>query len=146
MGLHLGRLLLAVVAAEAVPFLLLVVLVTLFAPAEPSAVQAFSQQLALWTGSFGGALGCFLGAWWLARGLRDQQVVYGLTVGLLTALIDIAVIIASRPRFHWLLIATNGGRILAGAAGGFAGSRRAHVGTRLSERRAKASAAKRKAR
>jgi hypothetical protein len=127
MPLRLGRVLVAAVIAEAIPIILLVVLVALFGPRERAAAQAYAERLGQWVGPIGGTLMCFLTARWTVRALRARQVLYGSAVGLLAAFIDVAILIASGATFQWLFVASNFGRLLAGTLGAFTASRRSQT-------------------
>ncbi len=149
------RILIAAVLAEAIPILLLVALVAVFGPKEQTAAQAYAEHLGQWVGPLGGALMCFLAAWWVnlwrthtcvpcwqscqhyvpakterrdesRRGRHEcprHHVLHGFIVGVLAALLDIAILIATGAAFQWLFVASNLGRILAGLLGGWMASR-----------------------
>ena len=122
MRFRFGRVLIAAVIAEALPIILLIVLVALLGPGEQTAARAYAERLGQWVGPVAGSLFCFLAAWWVTRALNARQVLHGSIVGLLSALIDVALLIASGAVFHWVFAASNFGRLLAGMLGGFIGS------------------------
>jgi hypothetical protein len=103
---HLGRVLIAAVIAEAVPIILLVVLVALFGPKDQAAAQAYAERLGQWVGPIAGTLMCFLVGRWVARAATTRPVLHGSAVGLLSALIDSAILIASGAAFQWLFVAS----------------------------------------
>jgi hypothetical protein len=121
---HLGRVVLAAVIAEVVPIILLVVLVALFGPKQQADAQAYAERLGQWIGPIGGTLMCFLAGRWVARAATTRPVLHGSAVGLLSALIDIAILIASGAAFHWVFAASNCGRLLGGMLGGLIESRK----------------------
>lgn len=124
MRLRWGRILIAAVLGEIAAIVLLIALVALLGPKEPAAARAYAEQLGEYVGPIGGALACFLGAWWAARGLAARHVLHGVLVGAVMAAIDIALLVASGAPFRLLFVGSNLGRILAGILGGWMAGRR----------------------
>jgi hypothetical protein len=122
MGPRIGKVIVAAVAAEALAIATLVVLVAVFGPRSAAAAQAYAERLGAWVGPIAGAVFCLLGGWWAARKLAAGQVLQGALVGFATALIDVAILIASGAPFQMLFVVSNLGRLLAGAAGGWLAS------------------------
>jgi len=122
MGLRWGRILGAAVAVEVGAIVLLVVVVAVVGPKEPEAASAFAKRHGQWLGPLAGTIGCFLGGWWASRGMATRQVVQGLMVGVVAAAIDVALLLAGGASFRLLFVASNMGRILAGALGGWMAS------------------------
>lgn len=112
------RWLLGVIAAEAIPIVLLVALIALFGPGEAEADQVFAQELAYWVGPIGGAIATFALSLWVLKPLSGNHVAYGALFGLSVALLDSGLIVASGASFAWLFVASQCGRIVAGTIGG----------------------------
>lgn len=118
-----GRIAVAAVIAEVVPILLLVGLVAMIGPGEAAAAEQYAARLGRWVGPIGGGVAVFLGAVWVGRGLLAGQVGHGVAVGVATAAIDGALLAASGTGFAWLFVASQGGRVAAGALGGWVARR-----------------------
>ena len=124
MNIKFGRVLIAAVVAEVVAILALVLIVFVFGPSDPAASQAFAERLGLWVGPIGGFITCFLGGWWVAKNLQSDHLVNGLALGITVALIDILLLVLSGEGFMLLFAASNIGRVVAGALGGWFAQRR----------------------
>ena len=124
-----GRLAVAVIAAEAVPILVLVAVVALFGPSNQVDATAFAERAGQWVGPIAGSICTFAAAAWVTRA-RDgwSGATLGLLVGVLVAAIDVALLIAAGAAFQWLFLASNGLRVVAGTIGGARGRRRSHRG------------------
>ncbi len=120
-----GRIAVAAVTAEVLPILALFGLVALLGPGEPAAAEQYAARLGRWVGPIGGGVAVFLGAVWVGRGLPAGQVAHGVAVGAATAAIDGALLAASGTGFEWLFVASQGGRVAAGALGGWVARRMA---------------------
>ena len=116
-GFRWDRIFIAVVITEAIPILLLIAMVALIGPREQAAAQAYAERLGQWVGPLGGAITCFVAAWWVARSLTSGRIRHGFMVGLLAALVDIAILIASGATFQWVFVVSNLGRVVAGMLG-----------------------------
>jgi hypothetical protein len=128
MGVTWWRFLLSVIAAEAVPILLLVlamVPVGMKLGAQPS--QETAAAWGAWIGPIGGALATGFFAWLLARSsIRPVQV--GLALGIAVGLLDLGLIAAQRVPFRWVFAVSVLARILGGMLGGAMTSRSATLG------------------
>ncbi len=124
MSLQWGRIVLAAVAVEIAAIALLVAIVAAFGPSEPEAASAFAEWLGQWLGPLAGAVGCFIGGWWAARGLSTRQIAQGLMVGAVAAALDVGLLMAAGAGFRILFVASNLARVFAGALGGWAAQRR----------------------
>jgi hypothetical protein len=120
-----GRIVVAGLIGELIPIILLVAVVAVFGPRELGAAQAFAEKTGHWFGPLAGVLVSFLAALWVARRLEHGQVAHGIAVGVLIALIDDIILVAMKAPFEWVFVASNLGKIIAGAAGGFVAKSRA---------------------
>jgi hypothetical protein len=77
-----------------------------------------AQRLALWTAPTAGYVFCLLGAWWVARRANDAHERNGLALGVVVALIDFALLIASGAPFGVLMLSSVTARIAGGYCGG----------------------------
>ncbi|MGB9030547.1 MAG: hypothetical protein WCC27_10550 [Acidobacteriaceae bacterium] len=110
--MHWVRVLVGGFLAEA----LLIVLVI------PIALKCGQHPL-LWVAPVGSLLTCFVFALWVGRGVQSRFVLHGLLVGVVAAVIYVALTLA-RPEPMAYVIA-HGLKLLSGAAGGwFAGRQR----------------------
>ena len=122
MQLRVGRIILTAIAVEVLAVLVLVMLVVLFGPSDPTAAEAYAERLGYWVGPIAGFLLCLLGGWWVAKGLSGSHVLNGLVLGATVAAIDIAILLVSGAEFHPVFAVSNIGRVVAGSLGGwFAG-------------------------
>ncbi len=78
MHIKVGRIAIAVIAAEILGVLSLVILVVLFGPSDRTATQAYAERLGFWVGPISGFVFCLLGAFWVARRLSDSHIANGL--------------------------------------------------------------------
>ena len=109
-GIHWLRILLGGFLAE-VSVIALVIPVSLL----------FGKQTIPSTALLGSLLACFLFALWVARRVDSRFVLHGILVGLVAALIYVA-LTRGRPEPAAYLVA-HGLKIIGGAAGGFVASR-----------------------
>jgi hypothetical protein len=66
---------------------------------------------------------CFLMSWWAGRPTPASAVKQGLIIGILLAVIDVLILLATdETPWHWLIIVSNGGKIVAGLLGGVVAS------------------------
>jgi hypothetical protein len=112
------KLIAGAIAAEMLAILILVCLVAIFGPNDYGQAQAFAEKLGAWVGPLAGVILSFLGALWVCRGLTSGDLQHGFLFGLLYALLDAAIIVAAQAPFAWLFVASDGGKVLAGIAGG----------------------------
>ncbi len=127
MKLRFGRIAIAVVAAEVLGVLALVVLVTIFGPPGFEAATPFAERLGAYVGPISGFVFCLLGGYWVARASAPFGVRNGLATGAAAALLDFAIAATMADPFQWLLLLSNAGRIMGGTLGGLLASRKAQV-------------------
>lgn len=113
------RLLIAAISAEALPIMLLIALVALLGPGNAAEDQAYAAKLGAWVGPLGGAIATFFLAIWVARPFLRGQVVYGTLLGVLVALLDAGLLMATATPFQWLFVISGVGRVVAGTIGGY---------------------------
>jgi hypothetical protein len=104
--------------------LILICLVAIFGPKDYGQAQAFAEKLGAWVGPLAGVVLSFIGALWVSRGLASGRLLHGFLFGLLYAMLDVAIIVAAQAPFAWLFVASDGGKLLAGIAGGLVAARR----------------------
>jgi hypothetical protein len=121
--IQIGRVVIAALLIEALSIAALISLVALFGPAERAAAQLYAERLGRWVGPISGVVLCCLGGWWVSRRQPRGQVLHGLVLGAAVAAIDIALLLGSGAAFQFLFAASNAGRILAGALGGWLASK-----------------------
>lgn len=120
-----GRLVLGIVGAEAIPILLLVALVAVFGPSDAAAASAYAEREGRWFGPLAGFLATLGAAFLVSRGVAGAERRHGVCVGIGAALLDVSLLLASRPAFDWVFVLSNVGRVLAGAIGGVLAQRAA---------------------
>ncbi len=111
----------AVFAAEALPILALVSVVTVYSfVRKPDSMtpQQFAPVAGSWVGPIGGFLATWLFAYWGAKCNPQAPLQQGIAVGVGTALVDLAIGIPAGG-FGILIIVSNAGRLLAGYLGGW---------------------------
>lgn len=129
-ALHWLRISLAIMAAEAVPIVLLILIVVCYS-ATPQAATRSPEEFAPVAGNYVGPIGGFFSvlffAWWAARPASSRQIAHGAAVGIGTALVDftIGMMASAGGAVPILLYFSNGGRILAGVLGGWLCARQA---------------------
>ena len=119
-----ARVLLAVILAEVLPILLLIVFVFVYSAIrqeESFSASEFAPRAGVWVGPIGGFLATLLFAWWTARRAPERKLMYGTTVGVGTALLDLFLgfLLGGMGAIQPLLFLSNGGRIFAGVLGGW---------------------------
>lgn len=122
-----GKVLLAVIAAEAVPILILVGIVTVYAMVRSEdslSPEEFAPLAGNWVGPIGGFLCTMLMACWAARA-EHWKLPHGVVVGVGAALLDVglAVGMAGSAAITLLMIGSIAGRVAAGVIGGVIASR-----------------------
>jgi hypothetical protein len=126
-----GRVIAAIILAEALPILLLVAVVFVYGfhrkEGSPSPAE-FAPRAGNWVGPIGGFVATFLFAWWAARRAPARKLAHGTAVGIGAALLDfgLALLLAGTNAIQPLLFVSNCGRILAGVLGGGLALRSAH--------------------
>lgn len=128
-SLRLGRIAVAILMAEVVPIVLLVVVVfvyAMFRDAQSPSPEEFAPRAGNWVGPIGGFFATLLFSWWAARS-TPNPLAHGMLVGLGTAVLDLALALMMGwdGSLQPLLLLSNGGRVLAGALGGWLASSRA---------------------
>src|SRR5687768_14839173 len=86
-----GRVLLAIVAAEALPILALVLVVVAYSflrQASSPSPEQFAPAAGMWVGPIGGFLATLFFSRWAARGAGERALAHGAAVGVGTALLD----------------------------------------------------------
>ena len=124
MKLRIGRIAIAVVAAEVLGVLALVALVAIFGPPGFKAAQPFAERLGTYVGPISGFVFCLLGGYWVGRASAPFALRNGFATGATAALLDIAIAATLANPFQWLLMLSNAGRIIGGTMGGLLASRR----------------------
>lgn len=115
------------VAIESGAVLILVLIVAVFGPADPTEARAYAGRLGYWVGPLAGFVLCVGGGWWAARGLTEGHVLRGLILGTMVAAIDVAILVASGSAFQLVFVLSNSGRLIAGALGGLLARRTGEV-------------------
>jgi hypothetical protein len=123
MHIKVGRIAIAVIAAEILGVLSLVILVVLFGPSDRTATQAYAERLGFWVGPISGFVFCLLGAFWVARRVIDSHITNGLALGIAAAALDIGILIAIGTPFKPIFALSNVGRVFAGIIGGWLAGR-----------------------
>jgi hypothetical protein len=123
------RVAVAVILAEMLPILLLVAIVVVYSvirQPESMSPEKFAPRAGMWVGPIGGFLATLFFAWWAARPASEQWVRYGTTVGVGTAILDLGlgILLGGVGAIQPIFFLSNGGRILAGALGGWLSTRR----------------------
>ena len=118
MKLPLGRIVFAALSVEALSIVGLVAVVALFGPHENVAASEFARRTGQWFGPVSGTLLTIAGGLWVARAVPRSRVQAGLALGLTVAGIDAGLLLLAATPFQWLFVASNLGKVLAGAAGG----------------------------
>ena len=128
MGVSVWRFALSVIAAEAIPVLLLVLamfFVGMKIGGRPSPETAAAWGA--WIGPIGGALATGIIAWMLARSsIRPMQL--GIALGVAVGLLDLGLIAAQGVSFRWLFAVSVLARVMGGALGGVMAGRSAVPG------------------
>ena len=124
-GIRIGRIVLATIASEFTPILLLVVVVLIYETTgvDPQTRQAFAERVGMWLGPIAGAISTFGFGFLAARG-TDRPLPYGAIIGVAVAVLDAVIIFASGAKFIPLFAASWAGKILAGVMAGLLAARR----------------------
>lgn len=124
-----NRVIRIVVTALAVEFLtvmVLVLIVAVFGPSDPTAAEAYAKDLGYWVGPVGGFVMCLLGGWWVAKGLDSPPIINGMLLGVAVAVIDVSILAGSGESFQTVFVVSNIGRVVAGTIGGWLAARGAN--------------------
>ena len=120
MHIPIIRLILAVIAAELVPFLLLIMTVTVFGPQDDlDSARHFAAVMGRWIGPIGGAVCAYLAAYGIGRLAPERALSDGVIVGVCVALIDVALLIVWKAPFEWIFVISNTCKIAAATFGGW---------------------------
>ena len=118
------KLILGAIAAEVLAILVLIAVVAIVGPRDQAQAQAYAEKMGQWVGPLAGVVLSFLGALWVSRGLTSGHLLHGFLFGLIYALVDVALLVAMQAPFMWLFVASDGGKLLAGIAGGLVSAKR----------------------
>lgn len=124
MNIRFGPVAIAAILAEILGILSLVLLVVAFRPSDQTEVQAFAERLGFYVGPISGFLFCLAGGYWVARRASSSFLANGLATGVAAAVLDILIAAVAGAPFHWILIVSNAGRIIAGTIGGLLAKKR----------------------
>ncbi len=122
MSVKIRRLLIAAPLTELLTVVLLTALVPmLIASGTGTLVYQImrAQSLALWIAPIGGFLACGLAGWWVARGALFKSERNGLSLGVVVAVFDLALLTVSGAPFGLLVVLSVVGRIAGGYTGGW---------------------------
>ncbi len=123
MQLRFGRIAIAAIAAEVLGLASLILIVIVFGPAEEAAAQEYAERLGYWVGPISGFVFCWLGGFWVARGLDKSHISNGLVLGLVAAAIDLGIYVGIGGGFEAIIVVSNVGRVVAGTVGGWLAGR-----------------------
>ena len=115
------------ILAEVAAILILILIVAIFGPRDHAQAQAYAEKLGQWVRPLAGVVLSFLGALWVSRGLTSGHLLHGFLFGLIYALVDVALLVTMQAPFMWLFVASDGGRLLAGIAGGWVAKQKAET-------------------
>jgi hypothetical protein len=123
-----GRIVLAIIAAETLPILLLLLVVVVYSairPAGSRSPEEFAPLAGNWVGPIGGFLATLLFAWWAARRAPRRQLVHGAAVGVGTSVLDfsLGILLGGGGAIATVFFLSNAGRIIAGVLGGWLAAR-----------------------
>lgn len=121
------RLVAGAILAEVAAILILILIVAIFGPRDHAQAQAYAEKLGQWVRPLAGVVLSFLGALWVSRGLTSGHLLHGFLFGLIYALVDVALLVTMQAPFMWLFVASDGGRLLAGIAGGWVAKQKAET-------------------
>ena len=113
------RVVAAVLLGEIVPILVLVAVIAVWGPADSGEVELFAARAGAWVGPIAGALTVFVVARW-AGANSSRPLFQGTWIGVAVALTDSAILFSTGAPFAWLFVVSNGGKVVAGMAGGWA--------------------------
>jgi hypothetical protein len=105
------------VLAEALPVVALIGVVELFGPRDAAAANTFAQETGRWFGPVAGAVAAFACAW-IAGRKTQRPFANAFATGIVVAVIDFSLLVASPTPFEPLLALSALGRVAAGAAAG----------------------------
>jgi hypothetical protein len=125
----LVRVIVGIVAAEALPVLALVIVVLMYGlarNAESPTPEEFAPVAGTWVGPIGGFLATLFIARWAARRASKRPIAHGAAIGAGTAMLDFGIgfLSVGGGAIQPLFFISNAGRILAGVLGGWLGARR----------------------
>jgi hypothetical protein len=119
MRIRIGLIVILGFSVEVLAVAILAVLVAIFGPRQPTAVQAYAEHLGQWVGPTASAVLCFWGARWLGRRVSNWPILHGFLVGATAAAIDFASVIPLGGTFQSLIFVSCAGRLIAGTLGGW---------------------------
>lgn len=122
MTIKTGSVVLVAIATEVLAILVLVLVVAVTGPSETAAARAYAADVGYWLGPVAGFVFCVIGGWFVAARAKTNQLLNGLAVGVVAAIIDITILVASGADFQYIFVISNSGRVVAGAIGGWLAS------------------------
>ena len=135
MSLRARRLIIAVPIAEVLAVVAMMVpSMIAFATLDATVRQRMieMQQLAVWAGPLAGFLACLLGGWWVARRASSGHALNGALLGVVVAIVDLALLVAAGAPFGALLVGSIVGRVAGGYCGGLLAGRYRRAPSRAS--------------
>ncbi|CAN5153057.1 hypothetical protein BH10PLA2_BH10PLA2_40100 [soil metagenome] len=129
---NLVRVLVAILAANVLPILALVIVVLIYSflrSPDSATPEEFAPVAGNWVGPIGGFLMALVFARWVAKRASERPIAQGFAVGLGATLLDIAIglALAGTDSLQPLCFISNAGRILAGILGGWLGAKEARA-------------------
>jgi hypothetical protein len=119
MHIPIIRLILAVIAAELAPILLLVATVAAFGPPELEQAKHFAVVMGRWIGPIAGAVCAYLAAYGIGRLAPERALSDGIIVGLCLAALDAVLLFRGDASFEWLYVGSNAAKVIAATLGGW---------------------------
>jgi hypothetical protein len=107
---------------ESVPILALVSAVAIWGPPDAAEAAVFAGRVGVWVGPIAGGLTVLMVTAW-AGTKSSAPVLQGALIGLMLAVLDTAILVATGASFAWVFVASNGGKVAAGAVGGWVAAR-----------------------
>ena len=108
------RIVLGSLVAEVLPIAGLIAVVAALGPHQAEGDRIFAEQVGRWFGPVAGFVATFGVGYWVARRAPSRPLLHGLAVGAGSAIVDVAILVATSPPFDWVFVASNLGRVLAG--------------------------------
>jgi hypothetical protein len=119
MHIPIVRLILAVIAAELVPLLLLFTTVAAFGPPELEQARHFAAVMGRWIGPIAGAVCAYLAAYGIGRLAPERALSDGIIVGLCLVALDGVILFAKDAPMEWLYVWSNAGKLVVATLGGW---------------------------
>ena len=127
-----GRVILGIIASEALPVLALVLVVGVYSAmrrADSPTPEEFAPIAGEWVGPIGGFLATLFFSRWAASRATVRPIAHGAAVGLGTAILDVSIgiMLGGAGAILLVFVVSNVGRIVAGFLGGWLGARRGNL-------------------